>query len=136
VTDSNQLRPVYVPSVDSAKPDCGWPRCESSTTRPAATAPMPARIHLVADTTAPRSRVTKRVCGTRRRGRLTRSNTTSASRPYAPPGAEGTILETKPDGTCLVELVLTPQTADADGDFVQVVLSESQYEIIPDAPAR
>ena len=53
-----------------------------------------------------------------------------------PPSAEGTILETKPDGTCLVELLLTPQTADADGDFVQVVLSESQYEIIPDAPAR
>jgi hypothetical protein len=53
-----------------------------------------------------------------------------------PPGAEGTVLETKPDGTCLVELVLTPQTADADGDFVQVVLSEGQYEVIPDAPAR
>jgi hypothetical protein len=47
-----------------------------------------------------------------------------------PPGAEGTVLEAKPDGTCLVELVLTPQTADADGDFVQAVLAEGQYEVI------
>ena len=27
-------------------------------------------------------------------------------------GTEGTVLETKPDGTCLVKLALTPQTAD------------------------
>jgi len=26
--------------------------------------------------------------------------------------------------------VLTPQTADADGDFVQAVLAEGQYEVI------
>jgi hypothetical protein len=47
-----------------------------------------------------------------------------------PAGMEGVILEAKPDGTCLVELTLTPQTADQDGDFVQAVLAEGQYEII------
>ena len=45
-------------------------------------------------------------------------------------GADGTVLEARPDGTCLVELVLAPQTADADGDFVQAVLTEGEYEVI------
>lgn len=47
-----------------------------------------------------------------------------------PAGVKGVVLEAKPDGTCLVELTLTPQTADQDGDFVQAVLTEGQYEII------
>lgn len=47
-----------------------------------------------------------------------------------PPGAEGVVLEARADGTCLAELVLTPQTAGAGGDFVQAVLRDGQYEII------
>jgi hypothetical protein len=47
-----------------------------------------------------------------------------------PAGMEGVVLEAKPDGTCLVEVAVTPQTADQDGDFVQAVLTEGQYEII------
>lgn len=47
-----------------------------------------------------------------------------------PAGMEGVVLEAKPDGTVLVELAFTLQTADQDGDFVQAVLSEGQYEII------
>jgi hypothetical protein len=39
------------------------------------------------------------------------------------------------DGTCLVELAFRPQTADQDGDFVQAVLAEGQYEIIAAWPA-
>ena len=34
------------------------------------------------------------------------------------------------NGTCLVELVLTPQTADRDGDFVLAELAAGKYEII------
>jgi hypothetical protein len=45
-------------------------------------------------------------------------------------GMEGAVLETEPDGTCLVELTFRPQTADQDGDFVRAVLTEGQYEII------
>jgi len=40
------------------------------------------------------------------------------------------VLETEPDGTCLVELTFTRQTAAEDGDFVQAVLTEGQHEII------
>lgn len=47
-----------------------------------------------------------------------------------PAGTEGVVLEAKQDGTCLVELTITPQTADQDGDFVQAVLTEGQYEVI------
>jgi hypothetical protein len=47
-----------------------------------------------------------------------------------PAGMAGVVLEAKPDGTCLVELAFKPQTADEDGDFVQAVLAEGQYEII------
>lgn len=47
-----------------------------------------------------------------------------------PPGAQGMILEARPDGTCLVEVTLTPQTDSHDGDFVQIVLTQGQYEII------
>lgn len=47
-----------------------------------------------------------------------------------PVGAEGTVLEARPDGTCLVEVTLTPQTADHDGVFAQTVLTRDQYEII------
>jgi hypothetical protein len=45
-------------------------------------------------------------------------------------GAVGTVLAVKPDGTCLVEVALAPQTADSDGDFVQVVLATGQYEVV------
>ena len=47
-----------------------------------------------------------------------------------PAGMEGVVLEAKPDGTCLVEPAFSQQTADQDGDFVQAVLTEGQYEII------
>jgi hypothetical protein len=47
-----------------------------------------------------------------------------------PAGMEGVVLETEPDGTCLMELTFTPQTADQDGDFVQALLTEGHYEII------
>jgi hypothetical protein len=47
-----------------------------------------------------------------------------------PPGMQGTVLDARADGTCLVELAFTPQTADADGDFAQAVLCDGQYEII------
>jgi hypothetical protein len=47
-----------------------------------------------------------------------------------PPGAEGMDLEARPDGTCRVEVTLTPQTGSQDGDFAQTVLSQGQYEII------
>lgn len=42
----------------------------------------------------------------------------------------GAVLEVMPDGTCLVKLAIRPQTAYQDGDFVQVVLTQGQYEII------
>jgi hypothetical protein len=42
----------------------------------------------------------------------------------------GAVLDAKPDGTCLAEFAFAPQTADTDGDFVQAVLTEGQYEII------
>jgi len=45
-------------------------------------------------------------------------------------GMEGVVLETEPDGTCLVEVAFTAQTADQDGDFAQAFLTEGQYEII------
>jgi len=47
-----------------------------------------------------------------------------------PAGMGGAVLEVMPDGTCLVELAFRAQTADQDGDFVQAVLAEGQYEII------
>jgi hypothetical protein len=47
-----------------------------------------------------------------------------------PVGMQGVVLGAKPDGTCLVEMVFKPQTADQDGDFVQAVLTAGQYEII------
>jgi hypothetical protein len=47
-----------------------------------------------------------------------------------PAGMEGVVLEANPDGTCLVEVTFTPQTADRAGDFGQAVLAEGQYEII------
>ena len=52
-----------------------------------------------------------------------------------PAGMEGAVLEVMPDGACLVELAFRPQTADQDGDFVQAVLAEGQYEIIAAWPA-
>ena len=39
-------------------------------------------------------------------------------------------MEVLPDGNCLVELAFRPQTADQNGDFVQAVFTEGQYEII------
>jgi len=47
-----------------------------------------------------------------------------------PVGMVGAVLEVMPDGACLVELAFRPQTADQDGDFVQALLTEGQYEII------
>jgi hypothetical protein len=47
-----------------------------------------------------------------------------------PAGAEGMVLEARLDGACLVEVTLTPQTDDHDGDFVQTLLAQDQYEII------
>ena len=47
-----------------------------------------------------------------------------------PAGMRGAVLDAKTDGTCLAEFAFTPQTADTDGDFVQGVLTEGQYEII------
>jgi hypothetical protein len=47
-----------------------------------------------------------------------------------PVGMTGVVLETSADGTCLVELVFTPQTADQDGDFVLAEPGQAQYEII------
>ena len=53
-----------------------------------------------------------------------------------PAGMVGAVLEVMSDGTCLVELAFRPQTADQDGDFVQAVLAEGQYEIIEPWPAK
>jgi hypothetical protein len=47
-----------------------------------------------------------------------------------PAGMRGAVLHAKPGGTCLAEFAFTPQTADTDGDFVQGVLTEGQYEIV------
>jgi hypothetical protein len=47
-----------------------------------------------------------------------------------PAGMQGTVLEAKPDGSCLAEFAFAPQTADSDGDFVQGILTRDQYEII------
>jgi hypothetical protein len=54
-----------------------------------------------------------------------------------PPGMQGTVLDARADGSCLAELAFTPQTADAtDGDFVQAVLAEGQYEVLHTAGMR
>ena len=58
-----------------------------------------------------------------------------------PAGAEGTVLETMRDGSCLVEMVHLPpigeEEADeyqramlAEGCFAQVALNEEEYEVI------
>ena len=47
-----------------------------------------------------------------------------------PAGMRGAVLDARPDGTCLAEFAFTPQTAGTDGNFVQGVLTEGQYEII------
>jgi hypothetical protein len=47
-----------------------------------------------------------------------------------PAGMRGAVLETWPDGSILVDFAFTPQTADNNGDFVQGILIEGQYEII------
>jgi hypothetical protein len=47
-----------------------------------------------------------------------------------PAGMEGVVLEARADGTCLAELALAPQTSGRDGDFVQAVLAEDQYQVI------
>jgi hypothetical protein len=49
-----------------------------------------------------------------------------------PAGMMGAVLDAKPNGACLAEFTFTPQTADTDGDFVQGVLTEGQYEVIRD----
>jgi hypothetical protein len=43
---------------------------------------------------------------------------------------KGTVLEARPDGSCLAEFAFAPQTADRDGDFVQGILTRDQYKII------
>jgi hypothetical protein len=47
-----------------------------------------------------------------------------------PAGMKGTVLEARPDGSCLAEFAFAPQTADNDGDFVQGILTRDQYEMI------
>lgn len=47
-----------------------------------------------------------------------------------PAGVRGAVIDVRPDGTCLAEFAFAPQTADTNGDFVQAVLTKSQYEII------
>jgi hypothetical protein len=47
-----------------------------------------------------------------------------------PAGMKGTVLEARPDGSCLAEFAFAPQTADSDGDFVQGILTRDQYEVI------
>lgn len=47
-----------------------------------------------------------------------------------PAGTRGTVIHAKPDGTCLAEFAFSTQTAETDGDFVQGVLTEDQYEVI------
>lgn len=47
-----------------------------------------------------------------------------------PAETRGAVIDAKPDGTCLAEFALTPQTTDPDGEFVQGVLTEGQYEVI------
>jgi hypothetical protein len=43
---------------------------------------------------------------------------------------KGTVLEARPDGSCLAEFAFMPQTEESNGDFVQGILSRGQYEII------
>ena len=73
-----------------------------------------------------------------------RTTTDTASvfgRLIIPTGAEGTVPETMPDGSCLVELVRLPPIGEEDADeyrqamlaegyFPQVVLNEDEYEVI------
>ena len=47
-----------------------------------------------------------------------------------PAGMKGTVLEARPDGSCLAEFAFTPQTEESNGDFAQGILSRGQYEII------
>jgi hypothetical protein len=47
-----------------------------------------------------------------------------------PVGMRGTVLEARPDGSCLAEFAFAPQTVESDGDFVQGILARDQYEII------
>jgi hypothetical protein len=47
-----------------------------------------------------------------------------------PAGMTGTVLEARPDGSCLAEFSFAPQTADSDGDFAQGILTRDQYETI------
>lgn len=47
-----------------------------------------------------------------------------------PAGMKGTVLEARPDGSCLAEFAFAPQNADGDGDFVQGILTRDQYEVI------
>jgi hypothetical protein len=49
-----------------------------------------------------------------------------------PAGMRGAVLETWPDGSILVDFAFAPQTDDTDGDFVQGVLTQGQYEVIQD----
>jgi hypothetical protein len=49
-----------------------------------------------------------------------------------PAGMRGAVLETWPDGSILVDFAFAPQTADTDGNFVQGVLTQGQYEVIQD----
>lgn len=65
-------------------------------------------------------------------------------RDWIPAGAEGVVLDTKPDGHCLADLTLVTPTEDdrgvygtdcgdaeyGEGEFPLVVLTPRQYEII------
>jgi hypothetical protein len=50
-----------------------------------------------------------------------------------PAGILGMVLEAWPDGSCLIEVAFTLQSAD-DGDFAQAMLAKDQYEIILGQP--
>jgi hypothetical protein len=81
------------------------------------------------------------------KGDLVRTTTITSSlfeRDWIPAGAEGAVLDTKPDGRCLVDLTLvTPAEDDmgvygsdfgegdyGQGEFPLVVLNPRQYEVI------
>lgn len=49
-----------------------------------------------------------------------------------PAGLEGLVVSTFKDGAIEADIALRPQTADDDGDFVQVIAAEGQYTVTRD----
>lgn len=50
-----------------------------------------------------------------------------------PASTEGAVVDVYPDGGCLVDITLRPQTEDDPGDFVQAELKPDQFEVIQTA---